>query len=100
MAQQDVIDLPKLFLSFALGVFVTITMIIGAQALYLWGQEVETDNKDLAGPPREITKVMSEADAGLQASAVVTTGANGAPEKVTIPIDRAIDYVIRELKGN
>ena len=99
MAQQDVIDVPKLILSFVLGVFITITMIMGAQALYLWGQESETSRKDHSNPYAHLTKVTADARADLASSAVVSEN-GGTPDKVQIPIERAMHYVIEEHKGN
>lgn len=99
MAQQDVIDTPRLLLSFALGVLLTIALVIGVQALYLAGQQQETARKDLAAPPTEITGVVLAQREGLASSKVVSERADGTPEKVQIPIERAMHYVVKEQRA-
>ncbi len=99
MAQQDVIDTPRLLLSFALGVSLTIALVFAVQALYLAGQEQETARKELTKPPTLITEVQGAQRDHLSTAKVVTKRNDGTPEKVEIPIDRAMDYVIKEQRG-
>lgn len=99
MAQQDVIDVPRLLLSAALGVLVTIAMVIAVQALYLFGQQNETDRKDLSAPPVKLTEVRATQRADLERMKVLTKRADGTPLKVEIPIERAMEYIVKEQTG-
>lgn len=99
MAQEDVIDVPRLFLVGAISVILTCVAIVGVQALYHAFEQAEHVRKEEQHRPAEIQVVTEEQRGRLNEWRVLERDAAAGPEIVAIPIDRAMEMVRKEQRA-
>lgn len=99
MAQQDVVDLPRLLLLVVSGAFVTVATIIGVEALYLAFNQREIERKNVE-PPREVTALREHQKTALHTIDYVHQSVDTLDKThYTIPIGRAMEKVLKELRA-
>ncbi len=96
MAQQDIVDNGKLILVVGGGTLVTIALVLAVQGLYYIGAKEQHVLKEEALRPSEIVSVVDAQNNELNGWKVITRSGS-QPDKVQIPIDRAMSLVKEEL---
>ncbi len=86
MAQQDVVDVPRLALVLGIGIVLTLIAVGGGQAIYLAGEQKQYEMKELPHHPIEITALKSAQAMQLESYRVV----DKEKKLVSIPIELAM----------
>ena len=89
MAQQDLVDTPRLTLIVGSGTLITIATIFAVQALFHWGEQQAFIEKNDATQPRELTQVRAHGAEMLTKYGV----ANHDKQRYVIPIERAMQLM-------
>ncbi len=91
MAQQDVVDLPRLALVLGIGIVMTLIGVGGGQAIYLAGEQRQFEKKDLDHKSVEITELKAKQMMQLESYGVV----DKEKRLVSIPIDLAMQQELK-----
>lgn len=92
MAQEDVVDSSTLGLVLAVGALLTVTCVIGVQALYFAGERHELNAKQVTPRAAELTDLHALQRGQLEQIRVVDKDKS----RVSVPIDLAMEIIRKE----